>query len=137
MSDGINRVYIGGNLTADPEFRVTKSGGGVLNLRVATNESYLNSEKVRQEKTEYHSVTIWGPRGEALAKILAKGNKVFVEGSLRTTSYEKNGEKRYKTEIVASNIMLGGGKSDGAQPAQRSLGSPKIADAEFEDEIPV
>ncbi len=83
---------------------------------LATTESYLDKSNTRQERTEWHSVTVWGKRGEALAKFLTKGSNIFVEGSLRTSSYEKDGEKRYRTEIVANNILLTGGrgKSDGA-----------------------
>lgn len=112
MSDGMNKVILFGNLGADPELRRTNSGEAVLNLRLATTESYLDKNKQRQERTEWHSVTVWGKRGEALAGILRKGSRVLVEGSLRTSSYEKDGEKRYKTEIVAREIYLAG---DGAR----------------------
>ena len=108
MAEGLNRVMLLGNLGADPELRVTAGGQAVLKLRIATTESYMDRNNTRQERTEWHSVTLWGKRGEALAKFLTKGERVFVEGSLRTSSYEKDGEKRYRTEIVASNIILGG-----------------------------
>jgi single-strand DNA-binding protein len=114
MAEGLNRVMLLGNLGADPELRVTAGGQAVLKLRLATTESYLDRNNTRQEKTEWHSVTIWGKRGEALAKILTKGDRIFVEGGLRTSSYEKDGEKRYRTEVVASNIILGGGRGAGA-----------------------
>ncbi len=115
MADGLNRVMLFGNLGADPELRVTPSGQAILKLRMATTESYLDKSNTRQERTEWHSITIWGKRGEALGKILTKGDRVFIEGSLRTSSYEKNGEKRYSTEINASNIILAGrGKGAGA-----------------------
>ena len=83
MSEGLNRVMLIGTLGADPELRFTQSGQAVLNMRIATNESYLDKDKVRQERTEWHSVTLWGTRGEALVKILGKGSTIFVEGSLR------------------------------------------------------
>lgn len=126
MAEGMNRVFLFGNLCADPEYRTTSGGTGVLKLRMATNERYLDKDKAWQERTEYHSVTVWGKRGEALSRFLTKGSSVFVEGSLRTSSYEKDGEKRYKTEIVASNVLLtggkrdGGGRDDGAPPRQRA-----------------
>jgi single-strand DNA-binding protein len=85
---------------------VTSGGQAVLNLRLACSESYLDRDKNRQERTEWVNVTVWGKRGEALAKLLTKGSRVFVEGGLRTSSYDKDGEKRYKTEVVASNIIL-------------------------------
>lgn len=109
MADGLNKVMLFGNLGADPELRVTPSGQSVLNLRLATTESYLDKQNTRQERTEWHSVAIWGKRADALAKFLSKGDKVFIEGGIRTSTYEKNGEKRYRTEIVAQNIILGGG----------------------------
>ncbi len=112
MADGLNRVMLFGNLGAEPEFRVTSSGQQVLKLRVATSESYLDRNKVRQERTEWHGVTIWGKRAEALAKFLSKGSRVFIEGGLRTSSYDdQQGNKRYRTEVVASNIILAGGGS--------------------------
>lgn len=109
MAEGLNRVMLLGNLGADPELRVTPGGQPVLKLRIATTETYLDKSNTRQERTEWHAVTMWGKRGEALGKILAKGDRIFVEGALRTSSYEKNGEKRYRTEIVASNVILSGG----------------------------
>ncbi|HSO31708.1 MAG TPA: single-stranded DNA-binding protein, partial [Labilithrix sp.] len=99
MAEGLNKVMLLGNLGADPELKMTQSGQAVLKLRLATTETYLDKNQTRQERTEWHSVTLWGKRGEALAKFLTKGERIFVEGSLRTSSYEKNGEKRYSTEI--------------------------------------
>lgn len=108
MAEGLNKVMLLGNLGADPELRVTAGGQAVLKLRLATTESYLDRNNTRQERTEWHSVTLWGKRGEALSKFLTKGERIFVEGSLRTSSYEKDGDKRYRTEVVASNIILAG-----------------------------
>jgi single-strand DNA-binding protein len=114
MAEGLNRVMLLGNLGADPELRVTPGGQAVLKLRLATNETYLDRNNVRQERTEWHRVTVWGRRAEALGKILQKGDLLFVEGRLQTSSYEKNGEKRYSTEVVANNIVLpGSGRARG------------------------
>jgi single-strand DNA-binding protein len=135
MADGLNRVMLLGNLGADPELRVTPGGQSILKLRLATTESYLDRNNARQERTDWHSVTVWGKRGEALSKILAKGSSLFIEGRIQTSSYEKNGEKRYRTDIVANNIILtgsgrgrggeqgaeGGGGGGGARP-ERSYG---------------
>ena len=113
MAEGLNRVMLLGNLGADPDLRVTSGGQAVLKLRLATTESYLDKSNTRQERTEWHSITVWGKRGEALAKILGKGSSIFVEGSLRTSSYEKDGEKRYRTEVIANNIILAGRRGGG------------------------
>ncbi len=132
MAEGLNRVLLLGNLGADPEFRVTSSGQQVLKMRLATSESYLDRNRVRQEKTEWHNVVVWGKRAEALSKFLAKGARLFVEGGLRTSSYEdRDGNKRYRTEIVASNIILagrgeggGGGGGRGVQSDHEFAGPP-------------
>jgi single-strand DNA-binding protein len=114
MAEGLNRVMLLGNLGADPELRMTPSGQAVLKLRLATSETYLDRNRVRQERTEWHSVVVWGKRAEALAKILSKGSRLFIEGGLRTSSYDdKEGNKRYRTEIVANNIILSGGGGGG------------------------
>jgi single-strand DNA-binding protein len=114
MAEGLNRVMLLGNLGADPELRFTQGGQAVLNLRLATTESYLDKDRVRKERTDWHNVVIWGKRGEALAKILAKGSTIFIEGSIRTSSYDdKDGNKRYKTEINANNVILAGGRGGG------------------------
>lgn len=114
MSEGLNRAMLLGNLGADPELRYTQGGQAVLHIRLATTESFLDKDKVRRERTDWHNVVVWGKRGEALGKILAKGSSIFVEGSLRTSSYDdKEGQKRYKTEVVANNIILAGGNRGG------------------------
>lgn len=109
MAEGLNRVMLLGNLGADPELRMTSGGQAVLKMRLATSETYLDRNKVRQERTEWHNVVVWGRRAEALGKFLTKGSRLFVEGGLRTSSYDdKDGNKRYRTEIVANNIILAG-----------------------------
>jgi single-strand DNA-binding protein len=115
MAEGLNRVMLLGNLGADPELRSTSGGQAVLKFRLATSESYLDRNRVRQERTEWHNVVVWGKRAEALGKILSKGTRLFVEGSLRTSSYEdRDGNKRYKTEVNALNIVLCGGRGGGS-----------------------
>ncbi len=124
MAEGLNRVMLLGNLGADPELRMTGGGQAVLKLRLATTESYQDKDRQRQERTEWHSVVVWGRRAEALSRILSKGSRLFIEGSLRTSSYDdRDGNKRYRTEIVAREIILaGGGGGGGAGP--RSGGAP-------------
>jgi single-strand DNA-binding protein len=115
-----------GGLCADPELRYTQGGQAVLHIRLATTESYFDKkEQKRVERTDFHNVVVWGKRGEALGKILGKGSSIFVEGSLRTSSYDdRDGNKRYKTEVIANNVILAGGKGaaseDGGAPRERS-----------------
>lgn len=110
MAEGLNKVMLLGNIGADPELRFTQGGQAVLNLRLATTESYLDSSKERKERTDWHNVVVWGKRAEALGKILAKGSSIFVEGRLQTSSYDdRDGNKRYRTDVVANNVLLTGG----------------------------
>lgn len=114
MADGLNRVLLFGNLGADPELKMTSGGQAVLKMRLATSESYLDRNQERQERTEWHNVVVWGKRAEALGKFLTKGSSLFIEGGLRTTSWEDaDGAKRYRTEVVAHNVILSGGGGSG------------------------
>lgn len=113
MADGLNKVMLLGNLGQDPELKVIAGGQAVLNLRIATTETYLDRNNARQERTDWHTVVVWGKRAEALAKFLVKGAQIFIEGRIQTRSYEKAGEKRYATDIVANNIILTGRRTDG------------------------
>lgn len=109
--DGLNRVTLLRNLGHDPELRYTAGGQAVLNLRIATNEPYVDRNGEVRERTEWHSVVLWGKRGEALGKCLAKGDRVCVEGRLQTRSWEaEDGGTRYATEVVGSNLILLGGR---------------------------
>jgi single-strand DNA-binding protein len=108
MSDGMNRVILLGNVGADPELRYTTAGVAVLNVRLATNESYVDRNKEPQERTEWHTVVVWGNRAEGLSRVLAKGSGVLIEGTLRTSSYEKDGQKRYRTEVHARDVFFTG-----------------------------
>lgn len=143
MSDGLNRVILLGNLGADPELKHAPSGTPILTLRLATNESWVDRNKDVQERTDWHQVVVWGPRAEALSKILAKGSSVLVEGGIRTSSYEKDGQKRWRTEIVARELCLVGRRPgaphvDGALagasgPARKVNGRPVTAAPEMAD----
>jgi single-strand DNA-binding protein len=118
MAEGFNRVTLLGNLGADPELKVTQGGLSVLKLRLATSERFKDKAGVWQDRTEWHSVVIWGKRAEGLHKILGKGSSILVEGSLRTSSYEdREGVKRSKTEVHALNVVLAGSRGGSRQPA--------------------
>jgi len=119
MAEGLNRVMLLGNLGADPELRFGQNAEqAVLRLRLATTESYFDKRSnERKERTDWHNVVVFGKRGEALQKILQKGSTIFIEGRLQTSSYEKDGQKIWRTDIVASNVILAGrgaGRGDDA-----------------------
>jgi single-strand DNA-binding protein len=104
----MNRVVLLGRLGADPELRTMADGLAVLTMRLATNETYLDKNKERKEKTEWHNVVVFGARAEGLARFLTRGACILVEGGLRTSSYEKDGVKRYKTDVIAREVCLTG-----------------------------
>jgi single-strand DNA-binding protein len=118
MSNGLNRVTLFGNLGADPELRTTAAGLPVLSFRLATTDVYFDKNQEKQERTEWHHVVMFGARAEPLAKLLSKGARVLVEGRIQTSSYEKDGVRRFRTEIIASELCLGGTRiSNGLSPA--------------------
>lgn len=109
MSDGMNKVILLGNLGAEPELRYTSGGTAVMHFRMATNESYLDRNRELTERTEWHSIVMFGARAEGLSRVLSKGTCLLVEGSLRTSTYEKDGTKRYRTEIHARDVCFAHG----------------------------
>jgi single-strand DNA-binding protein len=120
----LNRVFILGNLGQDPELRYTAGQTAVATLNVATTENWLGRDGQRQENTEWHRVVVWGKQAENCSKYLAKGRSVFVEGRLQTRSWEdKNGQKRYTTEINASTVQFIGGAGGGASPNTQHFGA--------------
>ena len=113
MARGINKVILVGNLGQDPELRYTGSGTAVCNLRIATNESYKDSNGEWVDRTEWHSVVAWARLAEICNEYLQKGSQVYIEGSLQTRNYEdKDGVTRYTTEIKAKEMMMLGGRGD-------------------------
>src|SRR6186713_497002 len=113
---GVNKVILIGNLGADPELRYTPSGQAVCDLRLATNESWTDKNGQKQERTEWHRVVMWGKPAEICKQYLSKGQKLYIEGRLQTRSWDdKEGNKRYSTEIIGTDFMfLGGGSGAGA-----------------------
>jgi len=113
----LNKAMIIGNLTRDPEIRNTPNGQTVANFAVATNFIWTDQNGQKQERPEFHNVVAWRKLADICGQYLKKGSKVYIEGRMQTRSWDGNdGVKRYKTEIVAENmIMLGGGNSGGSQ----------------------
>lgn len=116
MARGINKVILIGNLGRDPEVRYTAGGSAVANLRIATTESWRDKQSgEKKEATEWHSVVLFGKTAEIAGEYLKKGRTVYIEGRLQTRKYQdKDGQERYSTEVVASDMqMLGGGEGRG------------------------
>lgn len=113
----INSVTLCGNLTRDPELKALPSGQNVCNLSLATNKVYTDRNGKKQESTEYHNVIIFGKQAENTAKYLTKGSQALVQGELQTRSWDKDGVKMYRTEIVAQSIQFGR-KPDNTPTAQ-------------------
>ena len=105
---GVNKVFLMGNLTRDPELRQTPSGQSVVNFGVATNRIWNDKNGNRQQEVEYHNVVVFGKLAQIAAQYLTKGQLVFVEGRIRTRSWEDaSGQKRNRTEIIASSFQMG------------------------------
>lgn len=115
MAGGVNKVIIIGNLGKDPEVRYTQGGTAVCQLSVATTRTYLKQEQ-KVEETEWHRVVVWGKTAEHCGQYLTKGRTVYVEGRLQTRSWDdKDGNKRYSTEVVAETVQFLGGKPGGGE----------------------
>jgi single-strand DNA-binding protein len=114
MAKSVNKVILIGNLGKDPELKHTSSGMAVATMTIATNERFKDKSGEWQDRTEWHNVVLWQRLAEIAAEYLKKGRSVYVEGRLQTRSWEdKQGQKRYTTEIVASDlVLLGGGRGD-------------------------
>jgi single-strand DNA-binding protein len=154
MARGVNKVILVGNLGADPETRSMPSGMTVTNIRIATSESWKDKASgAQQERTEWHSIALFGRLGEIAAEYLRKGSQVFVEGKLRTRKWQdKQGNDRFTTEIIADNMQMLGGRAGGAPAASgadRGSGAstppredydqspaPAGGKEEFDDDIP-
>ncbi len=122
MASGVNKVILIGRLGGDPEVRYTSGGSAVANFNMATNESWMDKEGQKKERTEWHRIVVWGKLGELCGQYLSKGRQAFVEGRLQTRDWtDKDGNKRYTTEIVAQNIQFLGGQA-GERGAGASAG---------------
>lgn len=103
---GVNKVILVGNLGGDPDTKKTSSGQTITLFNVATSNSWISRDGQKQEQTEWHRIVVWGKLAETCAEYLAKGRKVYVEGRLQTRSWEDKGQKRYTTEVVASQVLF-------------------------------
>jgi single-strand DNA-binding protein len=152
MSKGtVNKVILVGRLGRDPEMRYTSSGTAVVNFSMATNHVVKDQSGNNNDQTEWHQIVAFGRTAEVAGEYLTKGRLVYIEGRLQTRSWDdQNGQKRYKTEVVCSNMQLLGGRGEGgestenqsAQSDEESVDQSKVgeekeaAPAEEEDDLP-
>jgi single-strand DNA-binding protein len=135
---GVNKVILVGNLGKDPEVRHLEGDKKVAKFTLATTEAYRDKNGQRVENTEWHNVEFWGPVTDVIEKYLKKGSQVYVEGKLRTRSYEdKEGVKKYVTEIIGQNMTLIGGRpsdghsNDSEATASSATKNSKVAEPPF------
>ncbi len=142
MSGSVNKVILLGRLGADPEIRYTQTGTPVATLSLATNKSWKGKDGQKQEKTEWHRVILWSKLAELSGQYLSKGREVYIEGELQTRSWEKDGQKKYTTEIVGQTLQfIGSGASKGAGGSATDdmppdLPPPPSDNSGTEDDIP-
>ena len=147
MARGVNKVILIGNLGKDPEVVNFDNGVKKASFSLATNDSYKNREGQEIDRTEWHNIVMWRGLADVAEKYLRKGSQVYIEGSLRTRSYEKDGQKRYVTDIECNELtMLGGrpgeqsdqsGGQSGGQSAQEQYNTPPAPiTPDKEDDLP-
>ena len=117
----LNKAMVEGNLTRDPEMKALPSGQNVTTFSMATNRKYKDKDGVLQEEVEFHNITVWGKQAESVNTYLKKGSSALVLGRLQTRSWEKDGAKHYRTEIVAEDVTFG------AKPQTSTVGDTGVA----------
>ena len=139
MARGVNKAIIVGAIGADPDVKYTASGSAVVNLSVATNETWKDKNGEVQERVEWHRIVMFGKLAEIAAQYLKKGAQAYFEGKIQTRKWQdKEGVDRYTTEIVANEMQMLGGKSDGGQrqaPAKPQPAAEPPVDDDF-DSVP-
>lgn len=115
---GINKVILVGNLGRDPEVKTLETGAKYARFSLATTESYKDKSGERKDRTEWHNIICWRGLAEIAEKYLTKGNSIYLEGKIRTTSWEDNGQKRTSVEIVADTFTMLGSKNNGASTSE-------------------
>lgn len=126
----LNTALICGNLTRDPETKALPSGQNITNFSLATNRVWTDKDGQKKEETEFHNVVVFGKQAENCAKYLTKGSEAMVEGRLQTRSWEKDGAKFYRTEIIAERVQFGR-KPDGATAAKEAPAEENVAPSEI------
>lgn len=136
----VNKVILIGNLGSDPEVKYTPSGAAVANFNIATNESWTGKDGKKEERTEWHRIVVWNKLAELCGEYLSKGRTVYIEGRLQTREWnDKDGNKRYTTEVVAQTLQfLGSAGEKSSRPTRSGSGQDmeSAAPMEVEDDIP-
>jgi single-strand DNA-binding protein len=119
----LNKIILIGNLGRDPETRYLPNGDAVANISVATTDTWKDKNGEKQEKTEWHRVTLYRRLGEIAGEYLKKGSQVYIEGRVEYREYEKDGQKRYSTDIIATEMKMLGSRQGAGDPGDRDMGS--------------
>ena len=139
MARSVNQVMLMGNLTRDPELRQTPNGQSVVSFSLALNRSYKDQSGEWQEATDYIDCVAWGPLAERVAQYLHKGRRALVQGRLQSRSWEQDGQKRSKVEVLANDVTFVDSRSDNtggdSAPAPRGDDAPKTTGAKKKDVV--
>ncbi len=131
---GVNKVILVGNLGADPEIRYTPGGMAVVNFRLATSETRANKDGNKETKTEWHRVVAFGKLAEICGEYLSKGKQVYIEGKIQTRSWDdKDGNKKYTTEILANTMQMLGGRGEGSSHGASDVSADDIPASDIDD----
>jgi single-strand DNA-binding protein len=141
MAKSVNKVILVGNVGLDPEVKYTPSGVPVARVSLATNERFKDGNDQWQDRTKWHSIVAWQRLAEIVGEYVRKGTKLYIEGKLQTTSWQdrQSGEKKYRTEIVARDLVLLGSRENGQNAAAQAAGygsDTEPAPAVVDDDIP-
>jgi len=121
----INKAILFGNLTRDPELRALPSGMNVCNFSIATNRVYKDRDGKKQEQTDFHNIVVFGRQADTVNQYLKKGSSAYIEGRMQTRSWEQNGEKKYRTEVIADSVQFGprgsGGGTGGSKQDEQPM----------------
>jgi single-strand DNA-binding protein len=130
----LNKVFVLGNLTRDPELKALPSGMQVCSFSIATNSVYKDKDGNKKETAEFHNIVSFGRQGELIAQYLRKGSQALIEGRIQTRSWDQDGQKRYRTEIIADRVQFGdrksGGEGGGYTPNQQNANTPAKKDTQ-------
>lgn len=135
MARSVNQVILMGNLTRDPELRNTPNGQSVCSFSLALNRSYKDQSGEWKEVTDYVDIVAWGPLGERVAQYMSKGRRALVQGRLQSRSWEQDGQKRSKVEVLANDVTFLDSRGGGSDDTQTESSAPKPANSKKKDDV--